>query len=182
MKWGETFRRLSRTYSKCFQPMSEEPIKVAILDSGIDLNHPDFKHPRSKLKKDGNISPAKGEQTQVNRIRAWRNFCIDRTDARGGMDFEDVTDMDGHGTHVAGIILQLAPCAELYIARVCEGDESYGRCSKAPQPHVPNNKSNHASDAKNVSPQGVEDVRIVPVILIRLVPDRQRITVIHYFP
>ena len=35
---------------------------------------------------------------------------------------QEPTDLTGHGTHVAGIILQLAPDARLFVARVFEYD------------------------------------------------------------
>ncbi|KAF4637697.1 hypothetical protein G7Y89_g389 [Cudoniella acicularis] len=115
LEWGKTFKSLSRIYGSRFQHMfSDEPVKVAILDTGIDRNHPDFQHPRSRPRKGGIISPVEGEEAQIKRIKVCQNFCDDR------IDVGDVTDIDGHGTHVAGIILQLAPRAELYIARAIE--------------------------------------------------------------
>jgi subtilisin family serine protease len=157
LEWDKTFKRLSEIYGSRFQhTSSDEPVKVAILDTGIDRNHPDFQHPRSKPKKGGIISPVRGEEEQIKRIMASQNFCDDRKDV------EDVTDIDGHGTHVAGIILQLAPAAELYIARVCEGDESYGRSSVAPKANVPNEKLKQSVDAKKVHPSRVERVRFFP--------------------
>lgn len=50
-----------------------------------------------------------------------------------GIDENDVQDLDGHGTQVAGIILRLAPKAELYIARICEGDVNFGVAEKDKQ-------------------------------------------------
>jgi subtilisin family serine protease len=96
--------------------------------------------------------PARGEEAQIKRIKECRNFCGDRKNT------EDVTDIDGHGTHVAGIILQLAPRAELYIARVCQGDESYGKSSLAPKANVPNEKPKQSADATKVRPSRVEKV------------------------
>ncbi|KAF2196216.1 subtilisin-like protein, partial [Delitschia confertaspora ATCC 74209] len=77
-------------------------IKVAILDTGIDATHPFVK-------------------------KRWhRSDIMDR----GYRDFVSNVvnttpeDQDGHGTHVAGIILRFAPNAELYIARIAETNES----------------------------------------------------------
>jgi subtilisin family serine protease len=72
--------------------------RVMVIDSGIDKNHPVF----------------------AGRIEKVQNFTED-----GGP--EDVTDNEGHGTHVAGIIaaqaaqeaVGVAPEAKLLIAKVC---------------------------------------------------------------
>lgn len=73
-----------------------EGIKIGIIDSGIDLYHPDL----------------------VGRVKKYRNFTSE--------DKNDVTDGNGHGTHVAGImaankngrgIVGVAPMASLYIAK-----------------------------------------------------------------
>jgi len=84
------------------------------LDTGIDHNHKDFQVARGIASHKGQPEyvPAEGEPTQIARVAEKRNFC--------GME-NDVQDHDGHGTQVAGIILRLAPRAELYIARICDG-------------------------------------------------------------
>ncbi|MGW4212040.1 S8 family peptidase [Lentzea sp. NPDC004789] len=70
-------------------------VKVAVLDTGVDQDHPDLK----------------------GRIKATRNFTGDDN---------DVTDEQGHGTHVAGIIAGsgpepgTAPDADLLIGKVCQ--------------------------------------------------------------
>ena len=73
-----------------------EGIKIGIIDSGIDLHHPDL----------------------VGRIKKYANFS--------GPDRNNVTDENGHGTHVAGIIaankngsgiVGVAPMAQLYVAK-----------------------------------------------------------------
>ncbi|KAH8587056.1 hypothetical protein B0O99DRAFT_694834 [Bisporella sp. PMI_857] len=151
LEWGRTFKTLSQIYGSRFQhTLSDEPVKVAIFDTGIDRTHPDFQYPRSKPKRSGTISPVRGEVEQIKRIKACQNFCDDRKDV------EDVTDIDGHGTHVAGIILQLAPAAELYIARVCEGDERYGRSPSASKANEANEKLKSSVDTKKVYPSRVE--------------------------
>ncbi|MFE2022365.1 S8 family serine peptidase [Streptomyces sp. NPDC059499] len=83
-------------------------VKVAVLDTGIDANHPDF----AGLI-DGTASFVPGEA---------------------------VTDVNGHGTHVAGTIVGsgaasggdnkgVAPGADLYVGKVLGGVEGYGQDS-----------------------------------------------------
>ncbi|KQX61378.1 S8 family serine peptidase [Streptomyces sp. Root1310] len=83
-------------------------VKVAVLDTGIDVNHPDF----AGLI-DGTTSFVPGE---------------------------GVTDVNGHGTHVAGTIVGsgaasggdnkgVAPGADLFVGKVLGGAEGYGQDS-----------------------------------------------------
>ncbi|WP_405406629.1 S8 family peptidase [Streptomyces sp. NBC_01104] len=83
-------------------------VKVAVLDTGIDVNHPDF----AGLI-DGTTSFVPGEA---------------------------VTDVNGHGTHVASTIVGsgaasggdykgVAPGADLYVGKVLGGAEGYGQDS-----------------------------------------------------
>jgi hypothetical protein len=83
------------------------------LDTGIDEHHEDFQRARASAFHEGQPESADGEPTQIVRVVGKKNFC--------GKDTDDVQDCDGHGTKVAGIILRLAPRAELYIARICDG-------------------------------------------------------------
>lgn len=74
-----------------------EGVVVAVLDTGIDMNHPDLK----------------------NNIIGGRNFTPEG-------NFRDYTDRNGHGTHVAGTIaasgeiLGVAPDAKLLICKVLD--------------------------------------------------------------
>lgn len=71
------------------------------------------------MKFDQNGEPIREEKEprQWTRIMDFRNFCNP-----GEAEKErDVMDHHGHGTQVAGIILRLAPRAEIYVARVCGG-------------------------------------------------------------
>jgi subtilisin family serine protease len=79
--------------------------KVAVLDTGVDLNHPDL----------------------AGRVAAYRNFT--------SPDPDDVHDAQGHGTHTAGIVagnnngagvVGVAPEADLYIAKVLDDDGGGG--------------------------------------------------------
>lgn len=65
-------------------------LKVAILDSGINLLHPDF------------------DSHDRERIKETKSFIDDDPD----------TDAVGHGTHIAAIILRLTENVDLYIAKI----------------------------------------------------------------
>lgn len=85
---------------KLWEHTKGEGVKVAVIDTGIDMNHPDLK---DKIKGTINI--------------------FDKTT-------RDVTDVYGHGTHVAGLIAGestgVAPNVDLYIANVLN-DKGLGR-------------------------------------------------------
>lgn len=72
-------------------------IKIAILDTGIDKNHPDIAARWSE------------------RIKGWRSW-IRPDDAS-----EDVS---GHGTHAASLLMTAAPEADLYVARIAKDSKS----------------------------------------------------------
>lgn len=74
-------------------------VRIAVLDTGIDTTHNAFR----------DIMDFRGP------IRAYK--CWDR---EGRLDETTVDDTDGHGTHVAAILLRLAPRALLYVARIAE--------------------------------------------------------------
>jgi thermitase len=74
-------------------------VKVAVIDSGIDLAHPAFV---------GKLAPS----------TEWKDFVGDDTspqEVSGGKGY-------GHGTSVAGVILQVAPNATILPIRVLEPD------------------------------------------------------------
>ena len=115
----DTFRYMNFVADEYLQHTEDDtPIRVAVIGTGIDREHADFQMARTKKFRGHQPNPARSEQPQKDRIRACKNFCKDPPD-------DDVSDLDGHGTQVAGIILRLAPNAELYIARVCTGDTNY---------------------------------------------------------
>ncbi|KAM4059852.1 subtilase family protein [Hirsutella rhossiliensis] len=69
------------------QVRAEQRLKVAILDSGIDLNHPGF-----------------AQEDRIKKTKSWVGGNVD--------------DTDGHGTHIAGLILELTQNVDLYIAKI----------------------------------------------------------------
>ncbi|KAL7917439.1 hypothetical protein ACQKWADRAFT_306812 [Trichoderma austrokoningii] len=93
--WKTSFCSVYDRFVKGNNPGSV-PVKIAVLDTGIDKDHPDY-------------------EAQQERIKATKLFSSD-----GQQSYEDVSDRCGHGTHVAGILLDFAPDAELYIAKISD--------------------------------------------------------------
>ncbi|OTA69997.1 ankyrin [Hypoxylon sp. EC38] len=115
----KTFDDLIKTWHDYFDfKEADRKVRVAVLDTGIDLDHEDWLQPRAVRFEHNKPVPAKGEPRQIDRIRNKMNFCAGSEN--------DVHDFDGHGTQVAGIILRLAPRAEVDIARVCIGNKNRG--------------------------------------------------------
>ncbi|MGM0846168.1 MAG: S8 family peptidase [Bacillota bacterium] len=94
---------------KLWKSAKGKGIKIAVLDTGCDLNHEDLQ----------------------GRIVGTRNFTND-----DGGNEENVTDYNGHGTHVAGTIaanengsgvVGVAPEASLLIVKVLAGEQGSGR-------------------------------------------------------
>jgi hypothetical protein len=94
------FQRLERLYhgEMKLNDNVQNPVKIAILDSGIDLKHSGIRLCRPRIKD----------------VRSW----VDGKD--GGVD-KTSGDSLGHGTHVAGLIFALAPLAEVYVAKITNG-------------------------------------------------------------
>ncbi|RTE85326.1 hypothetical protein BHE90_000079 [Fusarium euwallaceae] len=74
-------------------PNERRPIKLAIIDSGIDLDNP-----RIRARKE-----------QIGDTRNWTSDQPDECD-----------DGCGHGTHVTRLILEVAPAVKVYIAKVSQ--------------------------------------------------------------
>ena len=77
-------------------------IKIAILDTGIDLDHPQF-HTQSES------DPSYGFYR--DRIKHCKSFVL------GESADQDIL---GHGTHSAAFLLVLAPKAHIYVGKVVE--------------------------------------------------------------
>jgi hypothetical protein len=70
-------------------------VRIAILDTGLEL-------------------PKHAVNIYKDRIMDFKDWVV------GGNEANPWVDDDGHGTHSAGLILKVAPEAELYVARVFE--------------------------------------------------------------
>ncbi|KAL6403076.1 hypothetical protein AUP68_12408 [Ilyonectria robusta] len=72
-------------------------VKIAILDTGADLSHPDI-----------------AEADKNDRVK-YHDFITDKP---------TMVDADGHGTHCTSLLLKFAPNAEVYVARVFKKSHS----------------------------------------------------------
>ena len=90
-----------------------EPVRIAILDSGFDPKNP--------------LLMAE-DQRLDSRIKAAQSF-VHQTESY------DIQDEIGHGTHALGLLLKVATCAEIYIARIARREtldrNSYDDIAKA---------------------------------------------------
>ncbi|EHK42543.1 hypothetical protein TRIATDRAFT_319946 [Trichoderma atroviride IMI 206040] len=93
LAWKKTYRPV---YDRLIEGDSVKvPVKIAVLDTGVDKSHRDY-------------------EAQEERIQRGESFIP------GCRQKDDVSDRCGHGTHVAGLLLDYAPDAELYIAKICD--------------------------------------------------------------
>jgi hypothetical protein len=97
--WKRNFQAVYKKYIEAhLERSSQSPVKIAVLDTGIDQTHPDM---------DARIEQIKGKYNCINE------------------KFESVVnDYNGHGTFIAGLLLDYAPDAELYIIKIAENKPS----------------------------------------------------------
>lgn len=96
-RWKRNYEGVYNKYVSV-QPGSKKPVKIAVLDTGLDLSHPDIVAREESIKERYN----------------WM-------DSR---NIDNVQDSSGHGTHTTGLLLDYAPDAELYVAKIAESDPS----------------------------------------------------------
>lgn len=83
-------------------------VKIAILDTGIDERQVGFSSRRSLIRDD---REKEDPNTNGDPVKAIKSFVQGRT----------ATDVNGHGTHIADILLRIAPRADLFIAKISHG-------------------------------------------------------------
>jgi subtilisin family serine protease len=93
LRWKNDFVQVYAKFIPEPLPRSVETVKVGVLDTGIDLNHP-------------RIGVHKHKISGLYRLKEpW------------------YIDLIGHGTHVAGLILDLIPDSELYVVKVTDDEK-----------------------------------------------------------
>ncbi|KAI0544648.1 hypothetical protein F4679DRAFT_564149 [Xylaria curta] len=97
-KWIENVKKIIHDrIGKIAELPSSRRVRVALLDTGIDLKHAYF---------DGEYSSGR-----IKSVRSW-------VDGKAGAEDQHGGDESGHGTFIASLMLKLGPNIDLYIARV----------------------------------------------------------------
>jgi subtilisin family serine protease len=104
-KWFKQLTRVHAAVTNSRSPSDFRPVKVAIIDTGIYWQHPEFK----KHIAEGALSKRRCEAFPKPHKPCDVTLTLDPCD-----------DKHGHGTHAASVLLQTAPDIELYIARVAD--------------------------------------------------------------
>ena len=100
--FSERIESITRSWShRQLPPWRCDPIRIGIIDTGIDSEADELV--KAALKR--------------NRIKECCSFVIDRDSEPDPTNFQDV---NGHGTHVTRLILNAAPSAEIFIAKICD--------------------------------------------------------------
>lgn len=96
--WFEKFRDLDvLSPLRQLRPGDSRRVRLAIIDTGIDIGHVQMQ--------------AAAISGQIVKVCTW-------VDGQGGAEDESGGDSEGHGTHIASVILGMTPHVDLYIARV----------------------------------------------------------------
>ncbi|KAI0547869.1 hypothetical protein F4679DRAFT_586154 [Xylaria curta] len=104
----DNFRKRHIVPKICDGRNGRQRVKIAILDTGVDQGNEDFR----------------GLVDRIKDARKKQRFPLaDRNPIKKIESFvgDNGVDEFGHGTHVAGLVLQTAPDADLYIAKVSCG-------------------------------------------------------------
>ena len=99
---AEIFKRIHLSEALNLAPRKGTGVKVAVIDSGIDLNHLVFQ---------SNLAP----------LSDWYDF-VDKDSTPQEVSGSGSNKGYGHGTSVAGIVLQIAPKAQIMPLRVLSSD------------------------------------------------------------
>lgn len=96
--WFDDLEDKTQKLLKPFRRENTKRVKIAVLDTGIDLTHPDFAEDQK-------------QERQNRRIKKPEDFL---DPANKG------SDKCGHGTHCVWLLRKIAPEADIYVMRVAD--------------------------------------------------------------
>lgn len=99
-----------------------EPVRVTIIDTGLDTTHPFIAQHQPPW------MPVRKSPEGVADVPLFKDFAEESSEFLGG-SHDTPQDKDGHGTFIAGLILQIAPDVELSVARIGITQRQMGRDS-----------------------------------------------------
>ncbi|UKZ74547.1 hypothetical protein TrVFT333_002217 [Trichoderma virens FT-333] len=118
LKWRSEYEKVYEKFITTQLPgPPSKPVKIAILDTGIDRDHDSF-------------------EAREESVKAKVNFYNNTQ--------KNIPDLNGHGTFTASLILDYAPDAELYIAKISDKENA------TPNAKIVVDAINHAIDCWNV--------------------------------
>jgi subtilisin family serine protease len=97
LRWRANYDSVYEKFISAKPTPTKPAVKIAILDTGIDLGHQAIEARRSNIREMAN----------------WYNQGVKR-----------VPDRNGHGTFAASLLLDYAPDAELYIAKIADKENT----------------------------------------------------------
>jgi Subtilase family len=101
--WFKSFTDRTQILLKARRGQADERVRIALLDTGIDLDHPGIAKSKAR----------------ILGCRSW---------VAGDSSMSDTC---GHGTHIASVILRMAPWAHLYVARVFRNEDEVDKAGAA---------------------------------------------------
>jgi Subtilase family len=106
-KWFSKFLGQSHKLLDYLTP-GKPRVRIAILDTGLNKDHPEVSKVLQKSKRD-------------RRIKQWKSW-VPNLQCDGNIPGDE--DEDGHGTHCAMVANRVAPNADIYIARIFKNRKS----------------------------------------------------------
>ncbi|MCJ1360014.1 MAG: hypothetical protein MMC33_010017 [Icmadophila ericetorum] len=135
-----------------YKPSKERPVKIAILDMGVDGKHLSIQSSRRRIKaykswvdhleecNNAASSDSKVMDNDVNDHNSQPNIDITENNAKeliGTLRLEDMSkflrDDYGHGTHSVGLLFKVNPWAHIYIARIARKNKGTERVHTDPK-------------------------------------------------
>lgn len=128
--WNDFVAHRKRIFPLPELPDSVVPVKIAVIDTGIDAMNPIIRESwrdkvtssvhryRDFLSEDDSVAQPAKDSTGYSTHEV--SEILRRL---GPAEDMEPLDVSGHGTHLAGIVLQLVPNATLFVARVLENNQ-----------------------------------------------------------